>query len=61
MPSPHTIPACCSEACFKERLFAPFQLPELSVQDRFPLLFSSSRLNIVNIVSMIPFHVNRHS
>lgn len=42
MPSPLTVPTCCSEAWFGETFFAPSHLPELSVEERLSLLFSSS-------------------
>ncbi len=41
---------CCSEALFNKRLFAPFQLPELSVKEFIYLLFSSSHLIITFII-----------
>lgn len=62
MPSPdcNPVPAHCSEACFGDRRFAPSQLPELSVQARQPVLFSSSRLDMMSMVTNRSRLVNRH-
>ena len=60
MLSPLKVPTCCSEAWFGETFFAPFQLTELSVKVRISLLFSSLRLVIAFMITIIPFFVNRH-
>ncbi|RAP75051.1 hypothetical protein DL346_16805 [Paenibacillus montanisoli] len=52
------VPLRCSESFFNKKLFAPFQLPELSVKEFIYLLFSSSHLNISSIVSNIVRKVN---
>lgn len=51
MASPVKVPTCCSETWFGKKFFAPFQLPELSVQERSSLLFSSSRLIIAYMIT----------
>ncbi|PWV99523.1 hypothetical protein DFQ01_114102 [Paenibacillus cellulosilyticus] len=56
MPSPYVVPTCCSEAWFGETLFAPSHLPELSVEERLSLLFSSSLVNHIGPMITNRFH-----